>query len=938
MADRTTKVTLTAQVSGYLSGMDRAAKATRDMTKDAKERLAEQQAAMEKIGGAALKMGTVSAVGLGLVAKSAIDWESAWTGVLKTVDGSPEQLAAIEDGLRSLAQELPATHQEIAAVAEAAGQLGVAADDVVEFTRTMVDLGETTNLTADEAATSIAQMMNVMQTAPEDVDRLGSALVALGNDGASTERDIILMAQRIAGAGKVIGLSEGEVLGFANALSSVGIEVEAGGSAISRIMIDIAKSVSAGGKDLEAFASVAGMSSKEFTAAFKSDPTDAIATFVEGLGKVNAAGGDVFATLSDLGQTDIRVTNALLGMSNSGDLLRESLELGNEAWAENVALQTEAEKRYATTEAQLQKTTGAINDAAISAGSVLLPAISDASEGVAEFAGFIADLPEPVLGVATGLTVMATGVALFGGGLLVLAPRIQATKLAMQDLNLTGKNLAKTIGKGGLLMAGIAAVTGGMANLNNVTDLTVDQVAALNAAFETGDLAEFTKQLRLGGAEGENLKGALEAMTGSDYYSWQRDVTQGTLNFAAGIPLVGEAFKGLASDMTKNEAVFAEYGKTLAAAAESDFPAVTDAFKAMQVEAGGTEEATKNLLETMPEYKAALIELAAAEGETLTEQELLNFAMGKGELAQKLSREAAARNADTLEDLAGVAADTEGAVEGLSDELRNFGQTTFDVIDAEQEFYLALDAVTARLGEDGFAKGLDQASEAGRANMDVLTDIAKSTNEFAAATYDSTGSVDELNAILADGRAALVETGKRFGLTEAQAEDYADQLLATPKSIESRVALSGVNGVLQQLNAIRVGAINARSAMSDLNGEVSGSGRMGTFASGGTVRGPGTSKSDSVPIMASVGEEIIQEPYASQYRDVLKRINAGTFQGYASGGTVGYAPQYATPQYASSSGPSNITRHGDTFQIYEAPDPVGTAQAVSRRQNMLGAV
>lgn len=103
-------------------------------------------------------------------------------------------------------------------------------------------------------------------------------------------------------------------------------------------------------------------------------------------------------------------------------------------------------------------------------------------------------------------------------------------------------------------------------------------------------------------------------------------------------------------------------------------------------------------------------------------------------------------------------------------------------------------------------------------------------------------------------------------------------------------------------NSQRVLDINVRSHFSDLNGSASGSGRMGTFAGGGTVHGPGTSKSDSVPVMASVGEEIIQEPYASLNRKLLKEINAGrvTPQSfYAAGGTVGYAePAYARPQYA----------------------------------------
>ena len=68
---------------------------------------------------------------LGLAAKAAMDWESSWAGVQKTVDGSPQQMAALEAGLRGLARELPATHTEIAAVAEAAGQLGIETPNVL---------------------------------------------------------------------------------------------------------------------------------------------------------------------------------------------------------------------------------------------------------------------------------------------------------------------------------------------------------------------------------------------------------------------------------------------------------------------------------------------------------------------------------------------------------------------------------------------------------------------------------------------------------------------------------------------------------------------------------------------------------------------------------------------------------------------------------------
>src|SRR5690606_6919008 len=233
---------------------------------------------------------------------------------------------------------LPASHQEIAAVAEAAGQLGVGAEDIETFTRTMIDLGETTNLSADEAATAIAQMANVMGTSGDDIDNLGSALVELGNNGASTERQIIQMAQGMAGAASIVGLAESDVLGFANAFASVGIEVEAGSSAFSRSITDMAKAVSTGSEDLTIVPGVAGMSAEAFATAFRDDPAEAFASFVGGLGDMQAAGEDVFTVLDELGMSDVRVSRALLSMATSGDLLTDSLDLGAKAWQENTAL------------------------------------------------------------------------------------------------------------------------------------------------------------------------------------------------------------------------------------------------------------------------------------------------------------------------------------------------------------------------------------------------------------------------------------------------------------------------------------------------------------------------------------------------------------------------------------------------------------------------
>lgn len=473
MADRSVVVRLRAEIGGYQAAMAQAAAATTRVGTAATRAAAETAAAERNTTSAAGRMvqsatrnqqawqqagtsltlfGAITLGALGLSAKAAMDWETAWTGVLKTVDGSPAQIAKLETELRGLAKALPVSHEEIAAVAEAAGQLGIKTKDVAGFTKVMLDLGNTTNLTSDEAATSIAQLMNVMQTAPEDVDNLGAALVDLGNNGASTERQIVQMAQRIAGAGAIIGLTEAEVLGIANAVASVGIEVEAGGSAISRILVDMSKAVSTGSSELDGFAKAAGMSSAEFVRAFEEDPASAFASFTEGLGAIDAAGGDVFTILDELGQSDIRVSRALLTMAKSGSLLRDSIELGTQAWEANTALVEEAGKRYATTESQIKSAKGSIVDAAITFGQTFLPMIAGAANAVGDFANAFGQIPGPIQAVIGGLALVTGAVTLLGGGFLLLAPRIVATRAAFRILaaDLTGVAAAAGFARAGL--------------------------------------------------------------------------------------------------------------------------------------------------------------------------------------------------------------------------------------------------------------------------------------------------------------------------------------------------------------------------------------------------------------------------------------------------------------------------------------------------------
>jgi TP901 family phage tail tape measure protein len=224
-------------------------------------------------------------------------FESAFAGVKKTVNATDAEFDELETSIRDMAKNMPMTAEEIAGIAEAAGQLGIETDNIASFTKTMADLSVATNLTSQDAATEFARFANITGMSQDNFERLGSSVVALGNNMATTESEITEMAMRLAGAGSQVDMSESQIMGFAAALSSVGIEAEAGGSAFSKVMVDMQLAVESGKNGLKDYAKVAGMTTTEFQKAFKEDAAGAMIEFITGLNNVKRNGKSAISVL-----------------------------------------------------------------------------------------------------------------------------------------------------------------------------------------------------------------------------------------------------------------------------------------------------------------------------------------------------------------------------------------------------------------------------------------------------------------------------------------------------------------------------------------------------------------------------------------------------------------------------------------------------------------
>lgn len=444
---------------------------------------------------------------VGMVTKAASDYESAFAGVKKTVDETATvSYKNLSDGIRQMAKELPASAVEIANVAEVAGQLGIKAEDILTFSRTMIDMGESTNLSAEDAASSIAKIANILGLTSDEYKRFGSSVVDLGNNFATTERDIVEMTNRLAAGGKLAGLTAPDILGLATAMSSVGIEAEAGGTAMTQTLTAIGNAVSLTGKgaadDLNLIAKTAGMTSEEFQQAWKEKPVVALQSFIKGLKEAQEKGVNMNAILAQLGMTGIRQSNMLKSLALASDKMGDAVDRSNKAWKENTALTNEANKRYETTESQLKMFKNQVTDLAIEFGGPLLKALRDGLKAgkpwidmLAEMAKHFSSMSEEeqrnvlkwaalTAGAGPALTLFGKGIGIVGGLTKGIGWLTKGTGKAVGGMNLMYKTF-QAFRTTGNLSSAFKLASGGAVALGNATASASTSTGLLTTSMGT---------------------------------------------------------------------------------------------------------------------------------------------------------------------------------------------------------------------------------------------------------------------------------------------------------------------------------------------------------------------------------------------------------------------------------------------------------------------
>ena len=412
----------------------------RDAMNNAKNTLTEWGGLLTDIGkGLTLFATTPIVAGMTASTNAAKNWESGFVGVTKTVneiyDSNQNLVYSYDDlseSLKDVAKNSTISYKDLLQVGETAGQLGISADNVAEFSEIMLKLGATTQMTADEAATNIARILNItskggreFEVNGEMANKFGNAIVELGNSFATTEPEIALMSTRLASAGTTAGLSTPDILALATAMSAVGIKAEAGGSAMAQTLVALEKAVSGVGENadekLQRIAELSGMTAQQFSQAWKDEPVKAVAEFIKGLGTLDEESESATIILDELGMSGIRQSNMIKALSNAYPVLENAVKKANDEWnrskEEIGALDVEYEKWENTLEGKAERMRNNLALLGVELGENLMPILKAFVDTVSGIAQALAKLPEPI---QTFLLAISGIVAVVGPALLIV--------------------------------------------------------------------------------------------------------------------------------------------------------------------------------------------------------------------------------------------------------------------------------------------------------------------------------------------------------------------------------------------------------------------------------------------------------------------------------------------------------------------------------------
>ena len=293
---------------------------------------------------------------------------------MEEVEGLTSKLSQIDT--RTSASDL----REIAIVA---GQLGVAKEDVYGFVdavdKVTVALGDEFKGGAGEVSEVVGKLRNVFtdiksDNISDDILKIANSLNELGSDGFATAPVVSDFASRIGGVGITLGLTTGQVLGLSATLQELNVNTERGGTAVVKIL---QKMTSETGK----YASVAGMSVKDFTNLVNTDLYGAFLKVVEGSKRGGDSATALAAIINELEVDGAGASEVFAKLGNNTEMLQQKVDLASKSLQSTDSIMQEFQLKNDNLAGQWEKMKKVVSGFVMSLGKSLAPAMMSVVKG-----------------------------------------------------------------------------------------------------------------------------------------------------------------------------------------------------------------------------------------------------------------------------------------------------------------------------------------------------------------------------------------------------------------------------------------------------------------------------------------------------------------------------------------------------------------------------
>lgn len=874
MADRTVKVSLILAAQGYMSGMDAVAQKTAQTGSEI-EKLNQKRQAFTQLGTAALGFGASAAAGAAL----AISRYAEFDQQMSYVRAATHETAANMDLLRDAA--IDAGARTVYSATEAAGAIeelakaGVSTKDILAGgLDAALDLAAAGGLQVADAAGIAATALKTFNLEGEDMSHVADLLAA---GAGKAMGDVSELAQALAQGGQVAkstGLTIEETTAGLSAFAAQGLRGSDAGTSFKSMLQRLTPQSAEARDEMDRL----GISAYDANGQF--------------IGLANFA-GVLQNALKDLTPEQ---RNAAMATIFGADAVRAANVLytegaqGIQEWTDKVndqgyAAET-ARLRLDNLRGDLEQLGGAFDTVLIQSGSGANDALRSLVQTVTGAVGLFSDLPEPIQQTAVYLGLAAAAVGLLGGAFLVATPRIVEFRATAAAAGFSLKGLSLAAGGVTLGLTALIAI---------IASVSTAQAEARARAQAYADTLEKSTH-RVTSATRDMAKEALAAR-GSFLWMEDKSAFDSAQKLGIDLGLVTDAAMGSSIAMEELDRQLTKLGQSQAIYGGE----AANIINAVKGEASSLEEAIQ-----MARQKEQA-DRKSADGSKTAAQAYLEAADGAQELQDTL-----ADLINTINEANGVGQDAITSNAAYREALAGIGEEVQRQKDAYEELNGSL---------DGFSLSLDQTTVQGSANAAMLAEVAGKAQAAAEAQYQvdqatvgSKQAAENYAATLADQRQKFIDSALAAGFNSDEVQTLADKVFALPDAKQIAI-LADTSQALRTIEDFktRYGTIRGTIVYRATREGPAGDGSVGGYATGGRVRGPGTSTSDSVIARLSKDEHVVTAAEVdgipgghktlAAYRAMWRQGIDPLGRQYAAASSGASAPQFSYGQPAARYAP-----------------------------------